>query len=267
MPQSQVGNQGTIEVVVHHLICPISPIWMRPAHKREFEIRGKTGMKRFAIVGAGFSGAVIARELASAGHHCVVVDERSHSAGNCYTARDPATGIMIHKYGPHIFHTNNERVWNYVCEHAEMMPYVNRVKAISGGQVYTLPINLLTINQFFGKTLSPNEAEDFIANIGDSSIEDPQTFEEQALRFVGNDLYQAFFRGYTLKQWGLDPKELPASILKRLPLRFNYDDNYFNHGHLEKYPWICALKSDSLMTRWRGQICGANDGTAGLFRS
>lgn len=186
-------------------------------------------MKRFAIVGAGFSGAVIARELAAAGHHCVVVDERPHTAGNCFTERDAKTGIMIHKYGPHIFHTNNERVWNFVCEHAEMMPYVNRVKAVTGGRVYTLPINLLTINQFFGKTLSPNEAAEFIEGVGDSTITDPQTFEDQALRFVGDDLYQAFFRGYTIKQWGLDPKELPASILKRLPLRFNYDDNYFNH--------------------------------------
>ncbi len=187
--------------------------------------------KRIAIVGAGFSGAVIARELVQDGHRCIVVDEREHIAGNCHTERDPSTGIMVHRYGPHIFHTNDDNVWAYVNRFGEFMPYVNRVKAISSGRVYTLPINLLTINQFFNKTLSPSEAARFIESIARTDIDDPQTFEEQALRFVGNDIYQAFFRGYTRKQWGMEPTELPASILKRLPLRFNYDDNYFNHPH------------------------------------
>lgn len=109
------------------------------------------------------------------------------------------------------------------------MPFQNRVKSTTQGAVYSLPINLLTINQFFGKTLRPTEARDFIAAQGDSSISDPRTFEEQALRFVGRDLYEAFFKGYTEKQWGCSPTELPASILKRLPVRFNYDDNYFFH--------------------------------------
>ncbi|PLX35863.1 MAG: UDP-galactopyranose mutase [Hyphomicrobiales bacterium] len=186
-------------------------------------------MKRICIVGAGFSGAVIARELAEAGHQCLVIDEREHIAGNCHTERDETSGVMVHKYGPHIFHTDNEEVWDYIRRFTEMMPYVNRVKAISGGKVYSLPINLHTINQFFGTTFSPAEAAAHIESIGRTDIEDPQTFEEQALRFVGNDLYQAFFRGYTRKQWGVEPTELPASILKRLPLRFSYDDNYFNH--------------------------------------
>jgi UDP-galactopyranose mutase len=110
-----------------------------------------------------------------------------------------------------------------------MHPYVNRVKAVSGGRVYTLPINLLTINSFFGQTLGPAEAKAFLESKQRRDIEDPQTFEEQALRFVGDDLYQAFFYGYTRKQWGMEPSELPASILKRLPIRFNYDDNYFAH--------------------------------------
>jgi UDP-galactopyranose mutase len=184
-------------------------------------------MGKIAAVGAGFSGAVIARELANAGHHVTVFDARPHVAGNCHTERDADTGIMKHVYGPHIFHTSNERVWNYVRQFDDFMPFTNRVKSITGGKVYSLPINLLTINQFFGKNFSPKEAEAFMAEIGDASISDPKTFEEQALRFVGRDLYEAFFKGYTMKQWGMHPSELPASILKRLPVRFNYDDNYY----------------------------------------
>lgn len=112
-----------------------------------------------------------------------------------------------------------------------MMPYTNRVKATYNGKVFSLPINLHTINQFFNRTCSPNEARKLIKEKGDDSISDPKTFEEQALRFVGKELYEAFFKGYTIKQWGMSPTELPASILKRLPIRFNYDDNYFNHKY------------------------------------
>lgn len=186
-------------------------------------------MKKILIVGAGFSGAVIARELAEQGYHVDVLDQRSHIAGNCYTERDAETNVMVHQYGPHIFHTDDQEVWEYVNHHGEFMPYVNRVKSTVGGQVYSLPINLHTINQFFGKALKPKEAKAFIAEQADTSIEDPQTFEEQALKFVGKDLYEAFFKGYTQKQWGLSPTKLPASILKRLPVRFNYNDNYFFH--------------------------------------
>lgn len=185
--------------------------------------------KNILIVGAGFSGVVIARQLAEQGHHIRIIDQRDHIGGNSYDARDPQTDVMVHVYGPHIFHTDNETVWNYVTQHAEMMPYVNRVKATVNGQVFSLPINLLTINQFFAKTCSPDEARALIAEKGDSSILEPKTFEEQALRFIGKELYEAFFKGYTIKQWGMEPSQLPASILKRLPVRFNYDDNYFNH--------------------------------------
>jgi UDP-galactopyranose mutase len=182
---------------------------------------------RIGIVGAGFSGAVIANELAKHGYLIDVFESRRHVAGNCHTERDPDTGVMVHVYGPHIFHTSSERVWNYIRQFDEFMPFTNRVKAITKGRVYSLPVNLLTINQFFGKTFSPREAAQFIDSIADTSISEPTTFEEQALRFVGRDLYEAFFYGYTLKQWGLQPSELPASILKRLPVRFNYDDNYY----------------------------------------
>ena len=185
--------------------------------------------KNILIVGAGFSGVVIARQLAEQGHHIRIIDQRDHIGGNSYDARDPQTDVMVHVYGPHIFHTDNETVWNYVTQHTEMMPYVNRVKATVNGQVFSLPINLHTINQFFAKTCSPDEARALIAEKGDSSILEPKTFEEQALRFIGKELYEAFFKGYTIKQWGMEPSQLPASILKRLPVRFNYDDNYFNH--------------------------------------
>lgn len=184
-------------------------------------------MKKVAVVGAGFSGAVIARELAQADYRIDVFDSRDHVAGNCHATRDPETGVMVHVYGPHIFHTNNERVWNYVREFDEFMPFTNRVKAITNGRVFSLPINLLTINQFFGKTFNPREAKAFLESVSDQSISSPETFEEQALRFVGKDLYEAFFKGYTTKQWGLHPSKLPASILRRLPVRFNYDDNYY----------------------------------------
>ena len=186
-------------------------------------------MKPVHIVGAGFSGSVIARELAEAGYRSIVFDERKHVAGNCWTERDPETGIMVHAYGPHIFHTDNESIWSYISKHGQMMPFVNRVKAVSGERVYSLPINLHTINQFFGLSLGPAEAQAFLQSKSRSDITDPQSFEEQALKFVGDDLYQAFFKHYTQKQWGRSPADLPASILKRLPIRFNYDDNYFNH--------------------------------------
>lgn len=186
-------------------------------------------MKNIAMAGAGLSCAVIARELAEQGYKVTIFEGRNHIAGNCHTQRDENTGVMVHVYGPHIFHTDNENVWNYVNKYMEFKPYVNRVKSTILGKVYSLPINLHTINQFFGKNLSPKEAKAFIEQQADTSITDPQSFEEQAMRFVGKDLYEAFFKGYTKKQWGLEPSSLPASILKRLPVRFNYDDNYFAH--------------------------------------
>ena len=192
-------------------------------------------MKKILCVGAGFSCAVIARELAEQGHVVTVIDQRSHVAGNCHTQRDDETGIMLHVYGPHIFHTDNQEVWDYINKYGEFKPFINRVKAVSKDSVYSLPINLHTINQFFNKQFNPKQAQEWIEKQADLSIEEPVTFEEQAMRFIGKDLYHAFFYGYTKKQWGLEPKELPASILKRLPVRFNYDDNYFSH-HFQGMP-------------------------------
>ena len=118
---------------------------------------------------------------------------------------------MVHVYGPHIFHTADKHVWDYINKYGDMMPYNHRVKATSGGHVYSLPVNLHTINQFFGQTLRPDEARVFLESKADTSITDPQTFEDQALRFVGPELYEAFFKGYTIKQWGCSPSDLPAN--------------------------------------------------------
>jgi UDP-galactopyranose mutase len=185
---------------------------------------------RYCIVGAGFSGAVIGRRLAEGGHKVLIIDERGSVAGNCHTARDASTGVMVHVYGPHIFHTADERVWNYVQQFGEWIPYRHRVQAMVGDRVFSLPVNLMTINQFFGKTMSPAEARAFVAQ-KTTPTQNPKNFEEQGLNLVGRELYEAFFRGYTRKQWGVEPTNLPASILKRLPLRFNYDDSYFAHPH------------------------------------
>ena len=184
---------------------------------------------RYLIVGAGFSGAVVAEQLSrDTDNEIIVMDERSHVGGNCYTERDAETDVMIHRYGPHIFHTDDKEVWEYICRFCDMKPFINRVKTVSKGKVYSIPVNLHTINQFAGKAMNPQEARNYIEHKADKSIENPRNFEEQALKFIGRELYEAFFYGYTKKQWGCEPDMLPASILKRLPVRFNYDDNYYD---------------------------------------
>ena len=184
--------------------------------------------KKYLIIGAGFSGAVLAERLTQSDKNCEVsiIESKDHIGGNCYSAPDPETKVMVHVYGPHIFHTDNQEVWNYINKFTTIMPYVHRVQAKYNGKIYSLPINLRTINQLFDKSFNPDEAAAFIESIGDKSITTPQNFEEQALKFIGKELYHAFFYGYTKKQWGVEPKILPASILKRLPVRFNYNDNY-----------------------------------------
>lgn len=186
--------------------------------------------KKYLIIGAGFSGTVLANRLAGNGD-CVIDiwDERDHIGGNCHTKRDEQTGIMVHEYGPHIFNTDKKEIWDFVNSFGEFRPYVHRVKAMSNGKIYSLPVNLHTINQLFGKTFTPTQAKEFLKTLADGSITQPKNFEEQALHFIGKELYYAFFYGYTKKQWGCEPTELPASILKRIPVRFNYDDNYHNN--------------------------------------
>lgn len=189
------------------------------------------GSNSVLVVGAGFSGAVVARELAEAGHAVLVIDAREHLAGNSHTERDSDTGVLVHRYGPHIFNTSNEEVWRYVQRFGTWMPYTNRVKASIPRGIFSLPINLHTINQFFGLRLDPHQAEAFLASRASKEFPEPANFEEQALSFIGEELYRAFFYGYTRKQWGCEPQELPASILKRIPVRFNYNDNYYATRH------------------------------------
>lgn len=188
-------------------------------------------MSEVLIVGAGLSGATVAHRLAEAGIKVKIIDERPHVAGNCHTEPDPATGIRVHVHGPHIFHTDHRLVWELVNRFACFKPYRHRVKAISRGRVYSLPLNLMTINQVFNSAYNPEEARGLIDSLRAKAISEPANFEEQALAFVGQKIYDIFFRGYTQKQWGCDPKDLPAEIIKRLPIRFNYDDTYFTSRH------------------------------------
>ena len=186
--------------------------------------------QKYLIIGAGFSGAVLANQLTQ-NIDCTIEiwDERDHVGGNCHTQRDAETGVMVHQYGPHIFNTDKKEIWDFVNSFTEFKPFINRVKANYKDKMYSLPINLHTINQFFDKSFGPEEAKEFITSQADKTIDEPGSFEEQALKFIGKDLYKAFFYGYTKKQWGCEPSALPASILKRLPVRFNYDDNYYNN--------------------------------------
>jgi UDP-galactopyranose mutase len=184
-----------------------------------------------AVAGAGLSGAVVARELADRGYDVDLFEQRGHVAGNCHTTRDEQTGIMVHRHGPHIFHTDDEEVWAYVQQHATFVPYIHRVKAITNREVFSLPINLQTINQFFRNTWSPEAAQRFVQSRAGAEGELPTNFEECGVRLLGKELYHAFIYGYTCKQWGLSTTELPAALLQRLPVRFTYDDNYFSHRY------------------------------------
>lgn len=188
----------------------------------------KKGNKfRFAVAGAGFSGAVLARELVNLLDCEVYIFEgRDHIGGNCHSAIDDSTGIEVHQYGPHIFNTNYEEVWDYINTFGKMGTYIHNVKANTTKGIFTLPINLDTINKFFHKNLNPTEAEKFINTLGDSSINEPKNFEEFGLKYLGKDLFETFIKYYTVKQWGTDTKNLPASVLNRLPIRFNYNNNY-----------------------------------------
>jgi UDP-galactopyranose mutase len=181
----------------------------------------------FLIVGAGFAGATFARCAADAGFTVHIIDKRDHIGGNCFSYKDEETGIEVHKYGPHIFHTNSKEIWDFINRFTTFNHYTHRVKANYNGEIFSLPINLHTINQFYRKAFSPKEAEDFIESLRVKKNK-VENFEDYILSSLGEDLYKAFFRDYTIKQWGIEPKQIPISTAKRLPIRFNYDDNYFN---------------------------------------
>ena len=183
----------------------------------------------FLIVGAGLYGAVFAQEAKKYGKKCIVIDKRSHIAGNIYTEK--IEGIQVHKYGAHIFHTNNKEVWKYVNQFTEFNRYTNSPVANYHGEIYNLPFNMNTFNKMWG-VVTPYEAKKKIEQqCSESFIENPQNLEEQAINLVGLDIYEKLIRGYTEKQWGRTCSELPAFIIRRLPVRFTYDNNYFNANY------------------------------------
>lgn len=178
------------------------------------------------IVGAGLFGAVFANEATKAGKKCLVIDKRDHIAGNIYCEK--IEGINVHKYGAHIFHTSNKNTWNYVNQFAEFNNYINSPVAVYKDELYNLPFNMNTFSKMWN-IKTPKEAQAIIEEQkADLNITEPKNLEEQALSLVGKDIYQKLIKGYTEKQWGRDCTELPSFIIKRLPLRFTFDNNYFN---------------------------------------
>jgi UDP-galactopyranose mutase len=181
-------------------------------------------MYDYLVIGAGLYGIVFSRCVAELGKKVLIIEKRKHIGGNCYT--DKREGINVHVYGPHIFHTNNKKIWDYVNKFTNFINYEHRVKVNFKNQIYSFPINLTTLNQVWG-VLTPNEAKDKILQCR-LDIDKPKNMEEWILSKVGKELYEIFIQGYTIKQWNKDPKDLPCSIIKRLPIRLNYDDRYFN---------------------------------------
>jgi len=188
-------------------------------------------MYDYLIVGAGIFGSVFARLATDAGKRCLVIDKRSHIAGNCYSYEE--NGINIHKYGPHIFHCNDDEIWDFVNRFTRFNNFRNAPIAMHNGKAYSLPFNMYTFNQMWG-VITPDEAQAKIELQRLVLDREPANLEEQALTLVGKDIYETLIRDYTRKQWQKDPKDLPASIIKRLPVRFTWDNNYFN----DKYQGI-----------------------------
>ena len=179
----------------------------------------------YLVVGAGLYGAVFAHEAKEAGKSVLVIDKRPNIAGNVFT--EDVEGIHVHKYGAHIFHTNNKKVWNYITRFAEFNRFTNSPVANYHGELYSLPFNMYTFNKMWG-VVTPEEAASKIAEQRKEIIGQPKNLEEQAISLVGRDIYEKLIKGYTEKQWGRECKELPSFIIKRLPVRLNYDNNYFN---------------------------------------
>ncbi|MDN4477882.1 UDP-galactopyranose mutase [Demequina sp. SYSU T00039] len=187
-------------------------------------------MTDVVVVGSGFFGLTVAERLAEQhGANVLLIDRRAHIGGNAYSAPEPETGIEVHQYGTHLFHTSNERVWEYVNRFTAFTGYVHKVYTTHRGEVFPMPINLGTINQFFRSAYGPEEAK---AAIREQAAElggkEPSNLDEQGVNLIGRPLYEAFIRNYTAKQWQTDPTELPASVISRLPVRYTYDNRYFN---------------------------------------
>ena len=186
----------------------------------------------YLIVGAGIFGATLAERLASAGKKVLVIDRRKHLAGNIYSYTDEETGIEVHKYGSHIFHTEMDEVWNYITGFTEFNDYVHTVDTWHDGKLYPMPINLDTINLLYDTKMSAEEAEKFVKKEAEKDVErlgikEPKNFEEKGISLVGEKLYTAFLKNYTEKQWDTSAKNLSADILKRIPVRFSHDNRYF----------------------------------------
>ena len=194
------------------------------------EARSAIKQADIVVVGSGLFGLTIAEQAASRlGARVVILERRSHLGGNAYSYREETTGIEVHQYGSHLFHTSNPRVWEYVNRFTSFNDYQHRVFTIHDGRTYSLPINLGTLCQFFDRAMSPSEAEELLqAQIADCGISDPDNLEEKALSLIGRPLYEAFIRGYTEKQWQTDPLNLPPSIITRLPIRMTFDNRYFS---------------------------------------
>ena len=185
------------------------------------------------VVGSGFFGLTVAERAATVlGKRVLVIDRRHHIGGNAYSEPDPDTGIEIHKYGAHLFHTSNKRVWDYVTQFTEFTGYQHRVFAMHKGQAYQFPMGLGLVSQFFGRYFTPEQARELIAEqAAEIETKDAQNLEEKAISLIGRPLYEAFVRDYTAKQWQTDPRELPAGNITRLPVRYNFDNRYFNDSY------------------------------------
>ena len=179
----------------------------------------------YLVVGSGLFGSVFAREATNKGYKVLVIDKRDHVGGNVYT--ENIEGINVHKYGAHIFHTNDEKVWNYINKYANFNRFTNSPIANYKGEIYSLPFNMYTFNKMWNIS-SPKEAQEIIDKQRQEIKHEPTNLEEQAISLVGKDIYERLIKGYTEKQWGRDCKDLPPFIIKRLPVRFTYDNNYFN---------------------------------------
>jgi len=182
------------------------------------------------VVGSGFFGLTIAERVAAElGKHVLVLEQRSHLGGNAYSEVEPITGIEVHRYGAHLFHTSNRRVWDYVNRFTAFTNYQHRVFTISKNRLYPMPINLATICEYVGEYLSPSQARDWVrAQAAEMAEVTADNLEQKAVSLIGRPLYDAFVRGYTEKQWQTDPRELPAGIITRLPVRYTFDNRYFN---------------------------------------
>lgn len=211
--------------------CPVWKAKTSPDRGRSAVIiQEKTLTADLVVVGSGLFGLTIAEQAATElGLKVALLDRRSHIGGNAYSEKEKQTGIEVHRYGAHLFHTSNERVWEYVNRFTDFTNYVHRVYTRHNGIVYPMPINLGTINQFFNAAYSPAEAKALIAEqAGELAGTDPQNLNDKGISLIGRPLYEAFIKHYTAKQWQTPPEELPASIISRLPVRYTYDNRYFN---------------------------------------